>query len=105
MHPPFGCTDRRRGGPVAAFETDPESMTQVAFALSAAADSGPPADLPPVHGSGSTAVDAALAFDGDEFALSWRRQTEAAVELAVGAVTAADAYREAETTVASAAEA
>lgn len=90
---------------MATFETDPDAMTQVVFALSAAADSGPPAHLPPALGSGSPEVDAVITADGDQFSSAWRRQTAGVIELAVAAVKAADAYRDAETTVASAAEA
>lgn len=79
---------------MAEFETDPDGLTEVGFALSAVADSGPPAHLAGVDGCGSPAVEAAVDEQMSRFGSFWGHATDAVIRLGVGAVTAADAYRE-----------
>ncbi len=86
------------------YRVDADTLTEVAFRLSDAVASGPEGRLVDAGSCGSRAVAVALADDGARFEVEWRSGADAVVDLAVGAVRAADAYRETEARVASGAE-
>lgn len=81
---------------MANYRVDADAVTELAFGLSAAADSEPRGGLSCGAACGSQSVADALSDAAEAFTAASARARDAVVDLAVGAVRAADLYRQAD---------
>ncbi|GAA4679212.1 hypothetical protein GCM10025780_25300 [Frondihabitans cladoniiphilus] len=81
---------------MAEYRVEPDCLLEMATRLSAGADSGPPVSWPSLHACCSPTCDAAFDEVSDAFGVAWQSAETAVMDLVVGAVRAADAYREVE---------
>lgn len=85
------------------YSVDADALTALGFSLGDIAGAGPEGRLDDAVGCGSARVAAALDSSATAFCMGWGDAAESLVALAVGAVEAADVYRQSDSVVAAAA--